>query len=195
MRGVVNNPDIDVHFRHLPAPLLPVLMHVTSLPSPYGIGDVEPWLLRGWTKPRCRPDGHGSSALRANSIWQLAVLSAVIFCGNALLVSPDLLIEDGLLDPDGVTKAGVSQRARLISTAIIAFKHRCSTLPGRTSRPIRTAMRADFEQFCLSSFTRLEDYALFRALKAHLRGADLFDWPANSRGESFGHRARAPRVG
>ena len=76
-----------------------VLMHVTSLPSPYGIGDVGPaafaWVDRlhdagqsWWQALPLGPTGCGNSPYSALSS----------FAGNALLVSPDLLIEDGLLD-------------------------------------------------------------------------------------------------
>src|SRR5262245_49219949 len=76
-----------------------VLMHVTSLPSPYGVGDVGPaayaWVdrlhdagQRWWQALPLGPTGCGNSPYSALSS----------FAGNSLLVSPDLLIEDGLLD-------------------------------------------------------------------------------------------------
>src|SRR5215470_5596043 len=75
-----------------------VLMHVTSLSSPYGIGDVGPaaiaWVDRlhdagqkWWQALPLGPSGCGNSPYSALSS----------FAGNSLLVSPDLLIEDGLL--------------------------------------------------------------------------------------------------
>ena len=77
-----------------------VLMHVTSLPSPYGIGDLGPaafaWVDRlhdagqtWWQALPLGPTGCGNSPY--------SCLSS--FAGNTLLVSPDLLIEDGLLSP------------------------------------------------------------------------------------------------
>src|SRR2546422_6847632 len=74
-----------------------VLLHVTSLPSPYGIGDVGPaavaWIDRlheagqGWWQVLPPgPPGYGDSPYQS--------LSA--FAGNPLLISPDRLIEDGL---------------------------------------------------------------------------------------------------
>src|SRR5215475_2544385 len=77
-----------------------VLLHVTSLPSPYGIGDVGPaayaWVDRlheagqsWWQALPLGPTGLGNSPY--------ASLSS--FAGNGLLVSPDLLIEEGLLRP------------------------------------------------------------------------------------------------
>src|SRR5437773_10588909 len=75
-----------------------VLMHVTSLPSPYGIGDVGPaafaWVDRlheagqsWWQALPLGPTGYGNSPYQSLSS----------FAGNALLVSPESLIADGLL--------------------------------------------------------------------------------------------------
>jgi 4-alpha-glucanotransferase len=75
-----------------------VLLHVASLPSPYGIGDVGTvalaWIdnLHGagqswWQALPLGPTGYGDSPYQ--SLSSLA--------GNKLLISPDGLIEDGLL--------------------------------------------------------------------------------------------------
>src|SRR2546430_15297119 len=75
-----------------------VLLHVTSLPSPYGIGDMGPaalaWVDRlheagqtWWQALPLGPTGHGNSPYQ--SLSSLA--------GNELLISPAGLIEDGLL--------------------------------------------------------------------------------------------------
>jgi 4-alpha-glucanotransferase len=79
-------------------PRLGVLLHVTSLPSPYGIGDVGPaaigwidWLHEAgqgwWQSLPLGPTGYGNSPYQSMSS----------FAGNGLLISPDWLIEDGLL--------------------------------------------------------------------------------------------------
>src|SRR6266403_4052733 len=96
----------------LSSPLFPpeyrasgLLLHVTSLPSPYGIGDVGPaalaWIDRladsgqsWWQALPLGPTGYGNSPYQSLSS----------FAGNELLISPDWLIEDGLLreeDCDG----------------------------------------------------------------------------------------------
>jgi 4-alpha-glucanotransferase len=75
-----------------------VLLHVTSLPSPYGIGDVGPAALAWvdclyeagqswWQALPLGPTGYGNSPYQCLSS----------FAGNGLLISPDGLIEDGLL--------------------------------------------------------------------------------------------------
>src|SRR5262245_32891706 len=75
-----------------------LLLHVTALPSPYGIGDVGPaalsWIdrLHGagqswWQALPLGPTGYGNSPYQSLSS----------FAGNGLLISPDWLIEDELL--------------------------------------------------------------------------------------------------
>ena len=75
-----------------------VLLHVTSLPSRYGIGDVGPGALawidrlhesgqRWWQALPVGPTGYGDSPYQALSS----------FAGNGLLLSFDWLIEDELL--------------------------------------------------------------------------------------------------
>src|SRR6516225_8672799 len=75
-----------------------LLLHITSLPSPYGIGDLGPaafaWIDRlheagqSWWQPLpLGPTGYGNSPYQPLSS----------FAGNELLISPEWLVEDGLL--------------------------------------------------------------------------------------------------
>src|SRR5580704_8160096 len=75
-----------------------ILLHPTSIPTRFGIGDLGPrayefidWLAgagqRYWqVLPLCPADGGGSPYQSASS-----------FAGNPLLISPELLARDGLL--------------------------------------------------------------------------------------------------
>src|SRR5215469_5715237 len=102
-----------------------VLLHVTSLPSPYGIGDVGPAALfwvdllheagqSWWQALPLGPTGLGNSPY--------ASLSS--FAGNALLVSSDLLIEDGLLTERDCDEGRKLSKSTVDFDAVIAFKHR-----------------------------------------------------------------------
>src|SRR5215475_9925183 len=102
-----------------------VLLHVTSLPSPYGIGDVGPaafsWLDRlreagqtWWQALPLGPTGLGNSPY--------ASLSS--FAGNGLLVSPDALIEEGLLTPRDCEEGRALPKELVDFEAVIRFKHR-----------------------------------------------------------------------
>jgi 4-alpha-glucanotransferase len=154
-------------------------MHVTSLPSPYGIGDIGPaafaWVdrlheagQRWWQSLPLGPTGYGNSPY--------SCLSS--FAGNALLVSPDLLIEDGLLSPSDCEAGRRLPRSVVDFDAVIVFKHRLLDQAWRNfNSSARPELRADFECFCSEQAHWLDDYALFRALKARLGGADFLDWP------------------
>src|SRR5262249_29228395 len=99
-----------------------VLLHVTSLPSPYGIGDVGPgartWVDRlrearqGWWQALpLGPTGYGNSPYQSLSS----------FAGNGLLISPDDLIADGLLRASDVEGTAFSKTS-VDYDAVIAFK-------------------------------------------------------------------------
>src|SRR6266704_6135353 len=101
-----------------------VLLHVTSLPSPYGIGDVGPaaisWVDRlhqagqnWWQALPLGPTGYGNSPYQSLSS----------FAGNALLVSPDWLIEDGLLRPSDCPAVPFPPN-EVDYNAAVPFKHR-----------------------------------------------------------------------
>src|SRR5580704_7093796 len=99
-----------------------LLLHVTSLPSPYGIGDLGPaafsWIDRlhdagqGWWQALpLGPTGYGNSPYQSLSS----------FAGNGLLISPDGLISDGLLRPNDV--AGHSFPETVVNyDAVTSFK-------------------------------------------------------------------------
>jgi 4-alpha-glucanotransferase len=156
-----------------------VLLHVTSLPSPYGIGDLGPaaldWIDRlheagqtWWQALPLGPTGYGNSPYQSLSS----------FAGNGLLISPDGLIEEGLLqagDFDGYSfsaaevdyDAANSFKLELLRKAWTNFREEA-----------RRDLQLDFEEFCHDQACWLEDYALFRALKAMHHGACYLEWPA-----------------
>jgi 4-alpha-glucanotransferase len=156
-----------------------LLLHVTSLPSRYGIGDVGPaamaWIDRlreagqtWWQALPLGPTGFGNSPYQSLSS----------FAGNGLLISPDLLIEDGLLRQSDCE--GHSFPATAIDyDAVIPFKQRLlETAWNRFRAGARADLRPAYEQFRDEQAHWLEDYALFRALKARYQGAHYLKWPA-----------------
>jgi 4-alpha-glucanotransferase len=156
-----------------------VLLHVASLPAPYGIGDVGPaalaWVDRlheagqtWWQSLPLGPTGYGNSPYQSLSS----------FAGNELLVSPDGLIEDGLLQASDC--AGSSFPAATINyDTVIPFKHRLLKTAWTTFRSEgRRDLSLAYEQFCDLHRHWLEDYALFRALKAEHNDAYYLEWPA-----------------
>jgi len=155
-----------------------VLLHVTSLPSPYGIGDVGPaavaWVDRlreagqlWWQALPLGPTGYGDSPYQSLSS----------FAGNSLLISPDWLIEDGLVGPADC--AGGSFSSTTVDyDAVTRFKYALLEIAWKNfhSRSPKD-LRSDFERFVAEHGHWLDDYALFRALKARYDGASYLDWP------------------
>ncbi len=154
-----------------------ILLHVTSLPSPYGIGDLGPsafsWVNRlhdadqsWWQALPLGPTGYGNSPYQSLSS----------FAGNFLLISPDGLITDGLLQPGDCESYFVSDVVDYDS--VIPFKQRLIEIAWEHfNAEKRKDLRPAFDEFCVTQAHWLDDYALFRALKLKFSGAYYLEWP------------------
>jgi len=155
-----------------------LLLHITSLPSPYGIGDLGSgafaWIDRlceagqsWWQALPLGPTGYGNSPYQCLSS----------FVGNGLLISPEFLIEDGLLQSEDCREAFSS--TAIDYHAVIPFKH---GLLEKAWTQFRAGQRRDlipeYEEFCHNRARWLDDYALFRSLKTKYNGACYLTWPA-----------------
>ena len=154
-----------------------LLLHITSLPSPYGIGDLGSsafsWVdhlhdagQRWWQSLPLGPTGYGNSPYQAMSS----------FAGNAMLISPGNLILDGLLkaaDCEASFPSDVVDYER-----VIPFKNRLlESAWTNFNAGQRKDLRPAYDEFCSQQEHWLEDYALFGALKAKYNGAYYLDWP------------------
>jgi 4-alpha-glucanotransferase len=155
-----------------------LLLHITSLPSRYGIGDAGPaaiaWINRlhdsgqsWWQALPLGPTGYGNSPYQPLSS----------FAGNELLISPDWLIEDGLLRA-GESESNSFTPHEIDYDAVILYKRRLLTTAwAALATGARTDLRQAYEQFRNDQAHWLEDYALFRALKGKYNGAYYLHWP------------------
>lgn len=154
-----------------------LLLHATSLPSPYGIGDLGPsassWVdllhaagQRWWQSLPLGPTGYGDSPYQPMSS----------FAGNDTLISPSRLISDGLLvakDCDSNFPSDIVDY-----DAVVPFKTRLLQIAWKNSKAgKRDDLRGQYDGFRAQHEHWLEDYALFRALKAKYQGAYYLDWP------------------
>ncbi len=154
-----------------------LLLHVTSLPSPYGVGDLGPpafsWIDRlrdagqaWWQALPLGPTGYGNSPYQSLSS----------FAGNGLLISPDGLISDGLLRAKDLDSHFSSDTVDYDS--VIPFKH---GLFEKAWNYFKAGERKDlqpaYDEYCAKEAHWLEDYALFRALKAKFKDAYYLEWP------------------
>ena len=157
-----------------------LLLHVTSLPSPYGVGDLGAsafsWIdrlhdagLAWWQALPLGPTGYGNSPYQSMSS----------FAGNALLISPGSLISDGLLQASDAQSHFSADAVDYDS--VIPFKQRLlekawANFQGGERR--NNQLWSAYDEFCARQAHWLEDYALFRALKAKYHGAYYLEWPA-----------------
>jgi 4-alpha-glucanotransferase len=170
-----------------------LLLHVTSLPSPYGIGDLGPpafrWIdhlhdaqQKWWQALPLGPTGYGNSPYQSLSS----------FAGNPLLISPGALISDGLL-PISDCEAHFAQD-RVDYDSIVPFKERLlETAWANFKKGSRKDLREPYVEFCAKQVHWLEDYAMFRALKAKYRSVSYLEWPGELLRRNAGAMATAQR--
>lgn len=154
-----------------------LLLHVTCLPSPYGIGDLGAgafaWIDhlhhagQGWWQSLpLGPTGYLNSPYQPMSS----------FAGNDLLISPANLVPDGLLTVEDC--ACDFPQDVVDYDAVISYKHKLVEIAWRKFNSASGRhLEADFQQFCSEQSHWLEDYALFRAIKDEFRGAYFVEWP------------------
>lgn len=155
-----------------------MLLHVSSLPGKYGIGDLgseaRSWIdflveakQSYWQVLPLNP----TNAAGHNSPYQ----GSSTFAGNPLFLSPPLLRDEGLLTDDDLSSFPdlppgrtdyprvTAERYRLLRVAYERFKSR-----GRDS---------DFEVFCSAHSGWLDDCALFLAIREKYPNRLWSDWP------------------
>ena len=150
-----------------------ILMHISSLPGPYGVGSlgaaayafVDFLVAAGqsyWQILPLNPTGFGDSPYQSFST----------FAGNHYLIDLDTLVSQGLLLPEelqGIDWGGdpgrvdfgrlYTERTRLLKLAHSRFTE-----------------DEHFENFVRDNVLWLEDYALFMAIKEHFHGRDWQCW-------------------
>jgi len=159
-----------------------VLLHPTSLPGRFGIGDLGPqarrfvdWLAAAgqqlWQVLPLGETGDDSSP------YQSLSASAV----NPLLVSPELLVEDGLADRGDLDRAAAppdAEPSRVDFTRVAAEKDRLlRTAAARFRRlPPGHPFRVDFARFCGTQASWLDDHAMFLALHEANQRRAWWEW-------------------
>ena len=151
-----------------------ILLHPTSLPGSYGIGDFGAEARRFadflaaagqklWQVLPLGPTGYGESPYQCFSAW----------AGNPLLISLERLVEQGWLDASALKNAPEFPEGRVDFERLGPWKN--ALLGSLTPRG------ADFEQFCQANQHWQDDYALFMALKAAHNGVAWTQWDAGAR--------------
>jgi 4-alpha-glucanotransferase len=157
-----------------------ILLHPTSLPGPFGIGDLGDEAYRFadflgksgqtlWQVLPLGPTGYGDSPYACYSA----------FAGNALLISPERLVSQGLLTESDFADVPAFSDQRVDFELVHRFKEALlATAVRRFKQGRDDDVQADFESFCSKERDWLDDYALFRALKDLHGGCSWNEWEA-----------------
>ena len=160
-----------------------ILLHPTSLPGRFGIGELGPEALRFvdflsassqrlWQVLPLGPTGYGDSPYQCFSA----------FAGNPLLISLDSLAAEGLLSADDLAGAPELAGAEIDYGAVIAFKLPLLEKAYRTFEAgANAAQRGAFDAFRGEHSGWLEEYALFTVVKEAHGGGSWTDWEEDIR--------------
>src|ERR1043165_6130725 len=159
-----------------------ILLHPTSLPGRFGIGDFGgeayrfvDWLAGAgqtfWQIMPLTPTGYGDSPYSSFSA----------FAGNTNLVSPEKLVEDGLLARSDIEPAPDLPSERVDYGKVVEYKRGLLEKAFRNFKAkVKSdeALLRDYDGFQQFASVWLEDYALFAALKDEHKGAEWNKWQA-----------------
>ena len=151
-----------------------ILMHITSLPGPYGIGTmgkqaygfVDFLVSAGqscWQILPLTPTGYGDSPYQSFSAC----------AGNHYLIDLDTLVAEGLLKKEEITAVNWGSDPERVDYGKL-YSHRIRVLKLAWSR---FEPDAAYEAFLEENRDWLEDYAIFMALKEDMGGKVWLDWP------------------
>ena len=156
-----------------------ILLHISSLPSDYGIGDFGPAAFRFVD----------FLAEAKQSFWQILPLnptdtafgsspyhSISAFAGNPLLISPEFLVREELLENRDLDSLPIYPREKVSYPAVSADRRRILGIAYQRFKKMKN--NHEFEEFCSVNSHWLEDYCLFAALKSRFHGQVWSRWPA-----------------
>lgn len=175
-----------------------ILLHPTSIPTRFGIGDLGPratefidWLSDAGQQywqvlPLC-PTDTGDSPYQSPSS----------FAGNPLLISPELLAADGLLTDHELSLAALPEiefQSRVDFSAVAAKKQRMfdSAIRALRTRSASDPLQREFSEFCEQHANWVESHAKFMAQRDANQNRPWQQW---TEFVSEPNRAVKPEVG
>src|SRR5690554_3935715 len=153
-----------------------ILMHISSLPGPYGIGDF----------------GKGAYAFvdfldRANQKeWQILPLGITgygdspyqnfsAFAGNPYFIDLSELLSEGFIEGEELENLPLGEDPLKVDYGIL-YRNKMELLRRAYKRAYRT-MGSQLHSFYEEEKSWLRDYALFMAIKAEHKGISWLRWP------------------
>jgi len=159
-----------------------LLLHISSLPGKFGIGDLGP----------CAYEFIDFLSATKQSYWQILPVnptdaisqhspysSLSAFAGNILLISPQLLVTNGILCNKDIRLEESFPSENVCYEAVVSYKKKILDLAYErfmTDMSVRRMKEAEFNDFISANAFWLEDYALFVAIKDHFGGKIWTEW-------------------
>ncbi|MBK8465900.1 MAG: 4-alpha-glucanotransferase [Chloracidobacterium sp.] len=155
-----------------------ILLHPTSLPGEFGIGDLGPEAFRFvdllaetgqtyWQILPLGPTGYGDSPYQSFSA----------FAGNTLLISQEKLANDGLIGKEVIADPPKMPTDKVDFGAVYKWKSQMLSLAYEGFQFSADAeLRDEFGVFCRKKQWWLDDYALYRSIKSHQDQKPWFEW-------------------
>ncbi len=158
-----------------------VLAHITSLPSNYGVGDIgysAYWFIdllhsmkqRYWQILPINP---------VDKLYEFSPYSSdSAFAFNILLISPELIYEEGLISKnDFIPSISFSSKSTDFENS---FKYKLHILEISFENFLKDKNKKDkFEEFCKRENYWLEDYSLFKVLKGIYKNKPWNNWDSD----------------
>ena len=155
-----------------------ILVHPTSLPSKFGVGDLGPEAYRFvdflqeagqhlWQTLPLGPTGGHNSPYQCFSS----------FAGQPLLISPELLLQEGLLAESDLSNVPAFPEEEVDFKAVQAYKEELfkKAFTRFKELPEDSELKSELALFCKSSHW-LDDYAMFMAIKKSKDGLHWLEW-------------------
>ncbi|NJD22383.1 MAG: 4-alpha-glucanotransferase, partial [Melioribacter sp.] len=154
-----------------------ILLHPTSLPGKFGIGDLGPnayhfvdFLKSAgqtlWQTFPLGPTGYGDSPYQCFSA----------FAGNPLLISFELLQKDHLLSHEDLSNIPDYNPHKIDFGSVIEYKYKILRLAFQNFKKKQKKFEDECGQFCESNNYWLDDYSLFMSVKQYHKGVLWTEW-------------------
>ena len=164
-----------------------ILLHITSLPSKFGVGDFGPAAFEFvdsleqagqtlWQILPINPPSFGNSPYSCTSAFAISPLFA----------SPELMLRDGLLEDYDLESVPKFSSNRVQYSFVLDFK--IQLLSKSYDRFKENIDKDEFKKFCVDNSYWLEDFCLFSALKNHFGGRSWSEWPEDIKRRNAVHR-------